>query len=74
VTWVFLYRNWNATPENTEWIMQFHSPTDPLIPVKEGCFVAEKLESEYIEIEDADYFIVEQIPEVVKIIENKCFQ
>ncbi len=59
---------------NTEWIVQFHSTTDPFIPVEEGRFVAEKLKSEYIELKDAGHFIIEQIPEVVKIIEDKCLK
>jgi predicted alpha/beta hydrolase family esterase len=58
--------------QNTEWIVQFHSPIDPLIPVEEGRFVANKLQSEYIELQDAGHFIVEQVPEVIKIIEDKC--
>jgi len=60
--------------ENTEWIVQFGSPTDPFIPVEEARFVADKLKSEYIELKDAGHFIVKQIPEVVKIIEDKCSQ
>jgi predicted alpha/beta hydrolase family esterase len=58
--------------ENIKWIVQFHSPTDPLIPVEEGCFVANKLKSEYIELKDAGHFMVKQILQVVQIIEEKC--
>jgi hypothetical protein len=48
-------RHWDAMRENTEWIVQFH----PLIPVEKERFVAEKLKSEYIELQDTGHFIVE---------------
>ncbi len=58
--------------ENTEQVVQFHSLIDPRIPVEEGTFVPEKLKSEYVGLEDVGHFIIEQIFEVVKIIEDKC--
>ena len=33
---------------NTQWIVQLHSPSDKLIPVEEGRFVADKLKSNYM--------------------------
>jgi predicted alpha/beta hydrolase family esterase len=60
--------------KNTDWIVQFHSPDDPMIRVEEGRFVAEKLKSEYTEIPDRGHFTIEQMPEVVKVIEEKCPQ
>ena len=57
---------------NTEWIVQLHSPSDKLIPVAEGRFVAEKLKSEYMELERRGHFMGEQLPEVLKIIKQKC--
>lgn len=58
--------------ENTDWIVQFHSPTDPLIPIEEARFVADKLKSEYIEIKEAGHFMGGHIPQVIEIIEKKC--
>ncbi len=67
-------RNWDAMRENTDWIVQLQSSTDPLIPIEEGRFVAEKLKAEYIELKDAGHFMAKEIPEVVKVIEEKCSQ
>jgi predicted alpha/beta hydrolase family esterase len=60
--------------ENTKWIVQLQSPTDPLIPIEEGRFVAEKLKAEYIELKDAGHFMDKTIRDVVKVILAKCLQ
>jgi predicted alpha/beta hydrolase family esterase len=56
---------------NTKWIVQLHSPTDKLIPVEEGRFVADKLKSEYMELERRGHFMSKQLPEIIKIIKEK---
>jgi hypothetical protein len=63
----YIVSNWDITYSSTEWILQFQSPIDS--------FVAEKFKFEYKETEEADHlFLVEEILEVVKIIEDKCSQ
>ena len=57
---------------NAQWIVQFHSSSDKLIPVEEGRFVAEKLQSEYIELEHRGHFMAKQLPEILNIIQKKC--
>jgi hypothetical protein len=57
---------------NTEWIVQLHSPSDKMIPVVEARF-ADKLKSEYMELERRGHFMGEQLPEVLKVIKQKCF-
>ena len=57
---------------NTEWIVQLHSPSDKCIPVAEGRFVADKLKSEYMELERRGHFMGHQLPEVLKVIKQKC--
>ncbi|CAF1154882.1 unnamed protein product [Rotaria sordida] len=49
--------DWDAIRGNTEWIVQFHSPSDKLIPVEEARFVADKLKSEYRELERRGHFM-----------------
>jgi predicted alpha/beta hydrolase family esterase len=67
-----LQRDWDAIQSNTEWIVQLHSPSDKLIPVAEGRFVADKLKSEYMELERRGHFMGQQLPEVLKVIKQKC--
>lgn len=66
------FRNWDAIRSNTEWTVQLHSPSDKLIPVEEGRFVAEKLKSEYSELERRGHFMGKELPEVLKAIKEKC--
>jgi predicted alpha/beta hydrolase family esterase len=68
---IFL-RDWDTIRANTEWIVQLHSPSDKLIPVEEGRFVAEKLKSDYMELEKRGHFMGKQLPEVLKTIKQKC--
>ena len=65
-------RNWDAIRANAQWIVQLHSPSDKLIPVAEGRFVADKLKSEYLELERRGHFMGEQLPELIKVIKKKC--
>lgn len=65
-------RDWDTMRANAEWIVQLHSPSDKLIPVAEGRFVAEKLKSEYLELERRGHFMGHELPEVLKAIRSKC--
>jgi hypothetical protein len=40
--------------------------------VEEGRFVADKLKSDYMELERRGHFMGEQLPEVLKVIKQKC--
>ncbi|CAF1300558.1 unnamed protein product [Adineta steineri] len=64
--------DWDTIKSNAEWIVQLHSPSDRLIPVAEGRFVADKLQSEYMELEKRGHFMGHQLPEVLKVIKEKC--
>ena len=66
-----LSREWETIRKNAQWIAQLHSPSDKLIPVVEGRFVAEKLQSEYMELERRGHFMSKQLPEVVEVIKKK---
>lgn len=62
--------NWKAIRKNTGWIVQFHSRDDSLVPVAEGRFVAEALQSEYHELDGHDHFF-EEFEEIIDIIGSK---
>lgn len=59
--------------KNADWIVQLHSPSDHCIPVTEGRFVADKLKSEYMELERRGHFMGPRLPEIPRIIREKCF-
>ena len=69
--WCIFDRDWETIRKNAEWIVQLHSPSDKLIPVAEGRFVAEQLKSEYMELERRGHFMSKQLPEVVRVIKEK---
>ncbi len=47
---------WEAIKANQDWIAQFGSVDDPVIPIEESRFVHEKLDSEYVEFPDRQHF------------------
>jgi predicted alpha/beta hydrolase family esterase len=57
----------------SDWIVQLHSADDDGIPVAEGRFIAEKLQSEYIELEQHGHFVDEDLPKVTRVIKEKIF-
>lgn len=69
--WCLFDRDWETIRKNAEWIVQLHSAGDDLIPVEEGRFVAEKLQSEYIELEGRVHFMEDELPEVARVIKEK---
>jgi predicted alpha/beta hydrolase family esterase len=65
--------DWQKIRKNADWIVQLHSAADDVIPVAEGRFIAEKLQSEYIELERRGHFVDEDLPEVARVIKEKTF-
>lgn len=47
---------WDNIKKNQDWIVQFASSDDPVIPVEEGRFVHNKLDTEYFEYTDKKHF------------------
>ena len=48
--------NWQAIKDNQQWIAQFASINDPVVPIAEGRFVHEKLGTDYYEFDDKFHF------------------
>lgn len=63
---------WESIKDNQQWIVQFHSKDDPLVPVEEGRYVHQKLGSEYIEFENEGHFGYPnpklEFPEIVEVL------
>lgn len=58
--------NWPAIRSNQRWIVQFNSPSDPLIPIGEARFVHEQLQSDYHELAHRGHFYpMQEFPELV---------
>lgn len=47
---------WEAIKQNQDWIVQFGSTNDPVIPIEESRFVHEQLDTEYHEFTDKFHF------------------
>lgn len=47
---------WDQIKANTNWILQYHSIDDPLIPIEEADYVASQLQSTYTRFEDRSHF------------------
>jgi predicted alpha/beta hydrolase family esterase len=56
---------------NAEWIVQYHSVNDHLVPVEEGRKVAENLGMDYIELPDEGHFQDDAYPQFVAKIKSK---
>ncbi len=70
--------NWSAIKNNQQWIIQFASTDDPLIPIQEARSVHENLASEYHEFNDQKHFGYGDEPkpeflELLNAIKNKLF-
>eukprot|EP00759_Apiculatamorpha_spiralis_P018130 PhF_6_TR24456/c0_g1_i1/m.33816/K07002/K07002; uncharacterized protein len=64
--------DYDAMRRNTPWIIQFHSVSDHLVPVRIGRDVAEKLKpSEYVETEKDGHFQRSAYPIMVKAIKKQ---
>lgn len=67
--------DWKKIKENTKWIAQFASKTDPFIPISEARHIHKMLNTEYFEFEDAQHFGYPdpklEFPEIVEVIKTK---
>ena len=69
--------NWQAIKNNQKWILQFHSPDDPYVPVAEARFIHQQLGSEYYELPNRQHFGGEgdkdqkTFPELLKTLKQK---
>lgn len=63
---------WDAIKANQDWIAQFGSVDDPVIPIAESRYVHEKLGTEYFEFPDRKHFgwpkFMPRFPEVLDVI------
>ncbi|KAF9189955.1 putative hydrolase rbbp9 [Haplosporangium sp. Z 767] len=59
--------NWDAISNNVQWITQFSSPSDHLVPIDEQRYVASKIPGiDYIELPNRGHFIQDcEFPELV---------
>jgi predicted alpha/beta hydrolase family esterase len=62
--------NWEATKNNQQWIILFHSTDDPYIPIEESRFIHEHLGTEYHEHTDKGHFNGTEFPELVEAIKK----
>ena len=67
---------WDAIKANQQWIIQFHSEDDYLIPVDEARYVRDQLTPDYFEFKDRGHFMgsdsgEKQFPELVEAIKQK---
>ncbi|KAG0272555.1 putative hydrolase rbbp9 [Linnemannia exigua] len=65
--------NWDAISRNVEWITQFSSPSDHLVPIDEQRDVASKIAGvDYIELPNRGHFIRDRFfPELVANVSQK---
>lgn len=67
--------NWEAIRNNQDWIAQFASTDDPVIPIDENRFIAQQLQSEYQEFTDKKHFgwpdLMLEFPEVLDAISRR---
>lgn len=58
--------DWPAIRAHQQWIVQFNSPSDPLIPIEEARFVHRQLQSDYHELAHRGHFHpMQEFPELV---------
>lgn len=62
---------WNDMKQNAEWIIQFHSRSDHLVPISEGRLVAKELGTIYHETENDGHFQDPVYPSFLKAIQEK---
>ena len=67
---------WDAIKANQQWIIQFHSEDDYLIPVDEARYVRDQLTPDYYEFKDRGHFMGSDsggkyFPELVEAIKQK---
>ncbi len=60
--------DWAAIRTNQRFILQFASPEDPYIPIKEARFIQKQLSAKYFELPDHGHFEDREFPELVKAV------
>ncbi|KAK9719736.1 putative hydrolase rbbp9 [Basidiobolus ranarum] len=64
--------NWKKIRENSDWIIQFGSADDPMVPIEEQRYVHEKTNSEYYELIERGHFIdYNDFPELIEKVAEK---
>jgi predicted alpha/beta hydrolase family esterase len=64
--------DWEKIKQNQQWVIQFHSLTDPFIPLDEAEYVQEHLNTEYHEFTDKGHFYpLSEFPELIEALKNK---
>ena len=68
--------DWEKIKANTDWIVQFHSKDDPLVPFEEGEYIHQQLDSEFTVFENKGHLSksmdgIIEFPEIVEIIKIK---
>ncbi|KAI1319097.1 putative hydrolase rbbp9 [Mortierella claussenii] len=65
--------NWDAISANAEWIIQYSSPSDDLVPIAEQREVASKIAGvDYVELPDRGHFIRDRdFPELVESVARR---
>jgi predicted alpha/beta hydrolase family esterase len=64
---------WEKIIKNQQWILQFSSIDDPLIPIEEARFVHEKLKTDYHEFTNQGHFGKQTFPELLEQLKKKIF-
>jgi predicted alpha/beta hydrolase family esterase len=62
--------DWQAIRTNQQWILQFGSPSDPYIPIKEQRQVQKFLHSTYHELAGRGHFMDNTFPELIKALQK----
>lgn len=62
--------DWESIKNNQQWVIQLSSVNDPFIPIEEARFINEKLNTEYLELEEG-HFMGSNLPEIVEAIIKK---
>jgi predicted alpha/beta hydrolase family esterase len=63
--------DWPAIKANQRWIIQFASPTDPYIPIKEARYIQKQLGTTYHELPARGHFMDNTFPELVPTLLKK---
>ncbi len=56
---------WDTIRNNQQWIVQFSSISDPVIPIEEARYIHHKLQSEYYEIDAGHFYPKKEFPELL---------
>lgn len=63
--------NWDAIKKNQQFIIQFNSSDDDLIPIDEARFVQKQLQTNYTEFNNRSHFFQNEFPELIEKVSEK---